>query len=202
MADDEDTPLAAAGDATRTAAGGQEDTRAESDVPPPAGLHPGKALKETFRHPTKRFIMLPEGTLLNEEIIAGIRLMGAEPQAILCLGEALPGDLPLEPDVLDTGPVAMQKIDRESRILRQTRDILALFMMLVGIFALSGRFPVLVLLAVLTGMAAIILHVLAMVASSRVAAIVESINAAHHRRAQGERLIQEAVARLGLLKQG
>ncbi len=164
------------------------------------GLVAGKVLQEPFRHPTKNFVMLPRGTLLGTEVIEAIRLMGCERQAIMCLGEIIGPDTPLAPDALVDGPVAAAKIDREIRLLRHSRDVASLFLALLFIFALALRQPVLVVLAILTAACWGALHLQAVRGGLKLEAISLEMNEARMRRIEGEKQLQEAALRLGLLK--
>lgn len=208
----EDRGAAAPGTPPRKSAGVPDSATAPESTlpldlaaPPPdprmiPGLHPGKALQAPFRHPTKHFVMLPAGAVLRQEVIDAIRLMGCERQAIACLGEIVGPDMPVQPDVLQEGPQAAAKIDRDIRILRQARDILALFLGILFIFALALRMVLLVVLTILAAIGWGVLHMLSVMGAMKIERITEAMDAARVRRLEGEKQLQEAAIRFGLLK--
>lgn len=64
----------------------------EGAAPAPAfrELKAGQWLAAPLQHPGTRVLLLPTGTVLTRDLIAKIRSMGLEAEAICCLGKGLP----------------------------------------------------------------------------------------------------------------
>jgi hypothetical protein len=165
---------------------------------PDGGLKVGKRLKEPFRHPTRNYIILPKHQALNDSMIEAIKLMAAERQAIMCLGEPLPEALQNADDVLRDGPIAIQRIEMNTRVVRNGRDALAMFAVLMAIFAIALRNPILIALMVLSVVGWVALGLIAVATMRKIQEILEQIDEERGRRAKGELLLAEAAKQAGV----
>jgi len=109
-------------------------------------------------------------------MIEAIKLMAAERQAILCLGEPLPEELQAAHDVLRDGPIAISRIEMNSRVVRTSRDALAMVGVLMAIFAFAPRNAILMALWVLSVIGWISLGLIALATTRKIQEILEKID--------------------------